>query len=301
MCTVTWLADPAGGYALWFNRDERRTRPPGLPPAAAAAGDMPYLAPIDAEAGGTWLAVNAAGVTVGLLNHYAADAARAAEAARDVEAGPADYVDDVDAEGDALHGIAAARAVSAAPAPTPAPSRGVLVRDLMACPTVAAVVAALDGGRAAAFRPFEVVALDATGDRARLTWDGRVLSRARGAEVAPPVSSSGHDTASVLAARAALYRQVVGPDAPVAAVADDGSAGGDALARLEAYQRSHRPARGAFSVCMHRPDARTVSLTLVTVGPGRVTMRYGDGPACTAVLGAPLTLARRPAPAPAAR
>lgn len=263
MCTVTWLDDPCGGYAVWFNRDERRDRPPGLAPARADAGGLPYLAPVDAEAGGTWLAVNAAGVTVGLLNHYAADAARAA-----------------------------ARASTPAHATPPAAprSRGLLVRDLMACRSVAAVVAALDGGRAAAYRPFEIVALDPSGDRARLTWDGRVLARARGDAVRPPVSSSGHNTAAVLASRAAAYEALVGPGVAGPATAPGGREA--ALARLEAYQRSHHPARGAFSVCMHRPDARTVSLTLVTVAPAAVAMRYGDGPACTAVLGPAIVLAR---------
>ena len=36
----------------------------------------------------------------------------------------------------------------------------------------------------------------------------------------------------------------------------------------------------AFSVCMHRPDARTVSSTVVVVEPGSVTMRYRAGWPC---------------------
>lgn len=71
MCTATWLAEP-GGYQLFFNRDELRSRKPALPPAVRERRGMRYLAPEDGEAGGTWIAVNQAGVSVGLLNGAAA-------------------------------------------------------------------------------------------------------------------------------------------------------------------------------------------------------------------------------------
>lgn len=262
MCTITWLDDPAGGYALLFNRDERRSRGDAAPPTVAACDGVPYLAPTDRDAGGTWLGVNAYGVTVGLLNHYVADAARSADT----------------------------RAAEA-----PWPSRGQLVRRLMACATVDDVVRRLaDAETAAAFRPFEVLTLDTDGGRVRATWDGGSLTIARAPAVRPPISSSGFATADVLAVRAATYDVLVGPD-PAAERPDAGDRldGPVRLARLEAFQRSHVPERGGFSVCMHRPEAHTVSLTMLGVEPERVWMRYGPGPACTTVLGLALTLPRR--------
>lgn len=260
MCTVTWLDDPAGGYALLFNRDERRTRSAAAPPSVARHDGVPYLAPTDGDAGGTWLGVNALGVTVGLLNHYAADDARAHRA------------------GD----MASAR------------SRGQLVRSVMACASVADVAARLAAeDLAASYRPCEVLAFDAAGGRLRATWDGRRLVVAHGPAVRPPISSSCFATADVLAVRAATYDATVGPDPaarrPTDAVRLDGP---PRLARLEAYQRSHVPERGAFSVCMHRDDAETVSLTVLGVEHDRVWMRYGAGPACTAVLGPTAALDR---------
>ncbi len=74
MCTLTWLTgEDAESYSLFFNRDELKTRKRAIPPALQKADNgINYIAPIDADAGGTWLAVNEHGVTVCLLNDYSA-------------------------------------------------------------------------------------------------------------------------------------------------------------------------------------------------------------------------------------
>src|SRR6266567_5278252 len=50
---------------------------------------------------------------------------------------------------------------------------------------------------------------------------------------------------------------------------------------LRRLHRSHEPERGPFSICMHRPDAATVSYTEVAVSKRRATMRYKSGPCCS--------------------
>jgi len=50
---------------------------------------------------------------------------------------------------------------------------------------------------------------------------------------------------------------------------------------LRRLHRSHEPERGPFSICMHRPDAATVSYTEVAVGGRSVVMCYKDGPPCS--------------------
>jgi hypothetical protein len=78
MCTVTWWRDPAAGaFGVWFNRDERRTRPASEPVRAHAAAEdgTRFLAPRDPAAGGTWLLANVHGLVVGVLNFYAAEPA----------------------------------------------------------------------------------------------------------------------------------------------------------------------------------------------------------------------------------
>jgi hypothetical protein len=50
---------------------------------------------------------------------------------------------------------------------------------------------------------------------------------------------------------------------------------------LRQLHRSHGPRRGPFSICMHRPDASTVSYTEVAVSGRRATMRYKPGRCCS--------------------
>ena len=55
------------------------------------------------------------------------------------------------------------------------------------------------------------------------------------------------------------------------------SHGTGSLRRLHA---SHLPRRGPFSICMHRPDAATVSYSEILVSRQRVTLRYQSSPPC---------------------
>ena len=70
MCTVVVAAQVFAGFPLVVvaNRDEhldRASSPPRLWPSP-----MPFIAPRDDVAGGTWLGVNALGVFVGITNRY---------------------------------------------------------------------------------------------------------------------------------------------------------------------------------------------------------------------------------------
>ena len=69
MCTMTWFKS-ADGYELFFNRDEQLSRQRALLPTIQTHSKIDYISPTDADAGGTWIALNQFGVTVCLLNHY---------------------------------------------------------------------------------------------------------------------------------------------------------------------------------------------------------------------------------------
>jgi len=71
MCTVTIHRD-AETLVVTMNRDEARTRAPESPPKIFALEDFAeeWMAPIDGDAGGTWIGVNAHGVVGCLLNAY---------------------------------------------------------------------------------------------------------------------------------------------------------------------------------------------------------------------------------------
>jgi hypothetical protein len=79
MCTLSVLRRPLSVVdnddeaLLWrvtFNRDERHTRPPALPPHQRIYDDRVAVHPIDPLGGGTWIAVSSAGLVFALLNGY---------------------------------------------------------------------------------------------------------------------------------------------------------------------------------------------------------------------------------------
>jgi hypothetical protein len=68
MCTLTVVPLPDRRVRIAFNRDERPTRPPALPPARHTFGRRQAVLPTDPQSGGTWLAVNDAGLFLAVLN-----------------------------------------------------------------------------------------------------------------------------------------------------------------------------------------------------------------------------------------
>ena len=170
MCTVSWAASP-GGYDLWFNRDELHTRAPEQPPSPGERDGVAFLAPRDGDHGGTWLAVNAHGLTVCLLNDYASPWQPAA--------------------GTAHH------------------SRGHLVLACAGAESADAVEEIVRVSPLGRTRPFRLITLERNGAARLLHWAGGGLTRQTGAAVAPPYSSSSYATESVLAARARRFREFV--------------------------------------------------------------------------------------------
>lgn len=69
MCTASWR-HAADGFELHFNRDESVRRGRARPPEPLEVEGVRALAPIDADAGGTWLGVNEHGLAVALLNAW---------------------------------------------------------------------------------------------------------------------------------------------------------------------------------------------------------------------------------------
>ena len=108
------------------------------------------------------------------------------------------------------------------------------------------------------YAPFRLLVLWPDGQVAQWCWQGQALLRETA--VAPVVSSGAH-TAEVQAVRTRLFASLQGD--------------------LHGFHSSHWPERGYRSVCMHRPEAHTVSLTRVQVSPTQVRMHYQAGSPCT--------------------
>ena len=63
-----------------MNRDERRDRAPARPPRRWRGGVETFTAPVDGDAGGTWIAARDSGLVLALLNHQRARGAPAPSA-----------------------------------------------------------------------------------------------------------------------------------------------------------------------------------------------------------------------------
>jgi len=68
MCTVTFIARKRG-YLLGMNRDEKLSRPAGLPPSKRKLHGHRVIYPSE-PGGGTWISLNDSGVTLALINWY---------------------------------------------------------------------------------------------------------------------------------------------------------------------------------------------------------------------------------------
>ncbi|MGE0442239.1 MAG: NRDE family protein [Gemmatimonadales bacterium] len=268
MCTLSWLP-AAEGYRLFFNRDERLTRAPGRPPEPGVERGVRFLAPVDGDAGGTWIGVNEYGLAVALLNRYPSGAP-----GEHPWAGP--------------RGRPANRI-----------SRGILVRALLGCRDRAAAVRYLKTAELHRYEPFTAAFAGSpstprvaagrarptgrdAGSRSRGKWPPLTIAdwdrRRLVLEVhsAPGLvrTSSGHDQVAAARHRTARFEEML-------------AAGPPSVERLRAFHRDHTPARGALSVCMHRDDAATQSYSEILVTPRTATIVHRGGPPCRARTGRP--------------
>jgi hypothetical protein len=252
MCSVTFLPGlPRGGYLLATNRDESPLRRPALPPFAAEIGGRLVLAPRDGDAGGTWVGVDERGFALTVLNGD----------------GPA-----------------------AAPAPADPVSRGLLVLELLAQRAPREVLEDLRlraASGALRFKPFKLLAVapgegGAPARLLRADWDGARLQV--GEHHGPQcVTSSGLEPAEVQRRRGAGFARLVEglrPAPSAAATAEAVEALAEAVHGFHASHAPDAPDGDAFTVCMHRPEARTVSSTLILVDAEGVRMDYAAGWPC---------------------
>ena len=291
MCTLTFIPGlPGGGYLLATNRDESPKRGVASSPSVHAFGSRQVILPRDADAGGTWVGVDAGGHCLAILNGD-----------RPLPLGML-----ASEEGDLV-------------------SRGLLVNDLLEDARIHTVRDELQRRQrlgALHFKPFKLIVVSpgpARGDgrsahTMRADWDGVTL---RFEEQSGPrcFVSSTYETEAVTNFRRAAFERFLQSQARAiervsetnggaleavagAAVGAGAGAGAglgaaitsgasprvEALAgALNAFHASHHPDApqgDARSVCMHRDEARTVSSTLVVVTGDQVSMRYRAGWPC---------------------
>lgn len=158
----------------------------------------------------------------------------------------------------------------------PAFSRGEIIPRLLACPSGEEMDRSLHELPSERLNPFRLFVIWGNSRGVR-----EYRSAGSGMErVDHPWStnhwfSSGHDEASATTTRSVVCRQA----------SEESDAG--TLPWLERLHTSHDPKRGADSVCMHRDDAVTVSMTILEVSGDSAAMRYHNGSPCESICGTP--------------
>ncbi|MER2491369.1 NRDE family protein [Catenovulum sediminis] len=254
MCTLTWFVKP-DGYQLFFNRDEQRSRVEAITPAFDP--QLNAALPIDPQGTGTWIATAASGASWCLLNLY------------QYQQGADEYTN---------------TKTNSAPR-----SRGKIIIDLLnalADPrSIEEFKACIDLKQ---YAPFTLCyfppELDAVNPAViAFCWDGSKLSSFNPTS---PLISSAVCLAQVLKQRELLYQTIC-----VHGLQHENRVQDKHQAHL-AFHRSHIPQKGMFSVCMHREDAKTVSLTEIEVSTNTTKMTYYNGAPCTKDKGECIELAR---------
>ena len=155
--------------------------------------------------------------------------------------------------------------------PAETTSRGLLIPSLVGAANGEALVRGLARARLASFAPFRLVALwRHLEDGVLAGWDGARLDLEQLSGDAGLVCSSGLGDERAAAARGEVWRRL---RAELVEVTPE-------LHRR--FHRDHSPAPSAWSVCVHRPEAVTVSFSELELSEERVVMRYSPGSPCEA-------------------
>jgi hypothetical protein len=230
MCTLTFIPKP-GGYLLGMNRDESVRRELALPPGIVQAEGVAAAYPREGVTGGTWIAVNAVGISMALLNQN--------------------------------------RGPNAQPKLR---SRGLVIPSLIHSGNMRQTVARLEKTDFTGMMPFLLSAFfPSERTIAEWKWDGSYMQTRPWTWRPRHWFSSGISDSMATQVRGAFC-------ADAWRRRDAGSA--DWLRKVHA---SHAPVRGSFSVCVHRPEAASVSYTEIAFDGQQVGLHYRSGQPCQAV------------------
>jgi uncharacterized protein with NRDE domain len=236
MCTVSWLHS-GSGYQLLCNRDERNTRRVASAPTLHERDGVRFIAPLDGDHGGTWIATNEFGLTLALINGV-----------RPLE-----------------------------PAPR---SRGHLVMDLASTRSANDVATRIGHAHLELYGPFTLVAVQSQHPAALFEWDGNRLTTTMDAEGRMPLASSSYDPEGVRSYRRKEFQRFQSAAKLTAEI-------------LFTFHQSHGSGPSAYSTCMHRTDAQTVSFTWIDVTEHNVRFFYSPAAPCQWAPGETLELMLR--------
>jgi hypothetical protein len=156
-------------------------------------------------------------------------------------------------------------------------SRGLLLMDLLPRRSNAEIRAALEDVDLSPYAPFTLAALEPSGPALVMEWDGKARTLALREEPQGMLTSSSFDTAEVKKRRLEQFRRLRVADA----------------SELREFHRSHETGASAYTVCMHRPDAQTVSFSHIRVTQEESGFEYLPAAPCKVLSGIRQSLALR--------
>lgn len=279
MCTLSWILDQ-NGYDVFFNRDEQRSRPQALTPQIfslirPSPSKQPLnqhvraVMPTDPQGGGTWLAVNEFGWTFALLNYYQGRLPKGALR-----------------------------------------SRGQIVKDLALVQGRSEIDDYFESLNLNRYAPFSLIffapekhvpqkVLRDDGPLSKIGDEGVNMIRWTGKELlfleqSSPIFSSAVKFDEVTSSRHSFVESELNRFS-VKELGSESSEEERCLGLQEGERakrnqdnvtaninihKSHEPSRSAFSICMHRDDAKTVSFSHIRVDASSVNFSYTDGAPC---------------------
>jgi len=149
----------------------------------------------------------------------------------------------------------------------PYTSRGLVLPALMNSQSVIEVCERLWKSDLTTFAPFTLAALEPNQDAAVVEWTGAEKNVLLSADRYLPLVSSSFDADNVRAKRRMEFQGLQSRRKPDAEL-------------LHRFHEDHGPRRDAYSPCMHRPDAETVSFSWVKVTPEEVDFFYSPAAPC---------------------
>jgi hypothetical protein len=152
-------------------------------------------------------------------------------------------------------------------------SRGLLVTSLLGETTKDRVERRVRDEPLGLYQPFTLAAFEVGRGARLLAWNGKELSLSQVVETGLVLTSSGFDQERATGDRGDLFRrwQEFDPTHPTHRTEPTPES-------FEAIHASHIPEKGPLSICMHRPEAGTVSFTRIDVGPETIDVMYVPGP-----------------------
>ena len=158
-------------------------------------------------------------------------------------------------------------------------SRGLLLSDLAGTRTAGEAMERLELAELWRYAAFTMVALQPGCKAAMAEWDGVVVKIIDDGDAHAPLTSSSFDAAGVRLKRRAEFERITGGQC-------------DDATRLFQFHASHAHGADAYSPCMHRADAETVSFSWVKVTPGEVSFFYAPAAPCRWVPGQTIAIPR---------